>query len=212
MQVSLPALIGSFVCICRSLYIHYFRNFLAPPGSSAECLHSSSCLDSRLRNASHMRGGGGASATHGSIAVFEPRMYVAACGRVCRNSPFVSEGMQVEKQHSHAPACVLDTVDKQVRKCSGMHDTSYVSIRQHTSAYVGSGMHDKSLPPPTSNAGSAADSAHGAASQSLFLHPSIHSTHTFNGLSFANSEWPLPSGSSRCSSISAATTALSSSP
>ena len=189
--------------------MHYFRNFLAPAGSSAEChkLHSSSCLDSGLRDASHMREGGGASATHGSIAVFEPRMYVAACGRVCKNSPYLSNGMQVQKQHSHAPAgssadCLHSSacLDSRLRDASS-HMRGGCHAMGDASSHMKGGCH-----------GSADGAAYGAGSQSLFRRPSLHSTHTFNGLSFANSEWSLPSGSSRCSSVSAATTALPSSP
>jgi hypothetical protein len=289
--------------------MHYFRNFLAPAGSSAEChkLHSSSCLDSGLRDASHMREGGGASATHGSIAVFEPRMYVAACGRVCKNSPYLSNGMQVQKQHNHAPAgSSADCLHSSACLDSGLRDASshmrgggyshclgeggghtpfalpdtrgsiavfeprmyvadcgrvcknspYLSNgmqvqEQHNHAPAGSSADclyssvclDSGLRDASSHMrggchamgdvsshmkggchvsasshmrggchGSAAADAHGAGSQSLFRHPSLHSTNTFNGLSFANSEWSLPSGSSRCSSVSAATTVLPSSP
>ena len=192
--------------------MRYFRNFLAPPGSSADCLHSSACFDSRLRDASsHMRGVGhppfALPAAHGSIAVFEPGMYVAACGRVCKNSPYLSNGMQVQKQHSHAPAgssadCLHSSacLDSRLRDASS-HMRGGCHAMGDASSHMKGGCH-----------GSADGAAYGAGSQSLFRRPSLHSTHTFNGLSFANSEWSLPSGSSRCSSVSAATTALPSSP
>jgi len=232
LQVSLNAFVGLFTCICRSLYIHYFRNFLAPPGSSADCMHSSACLDSGLRDASsHMRrgchafGGEGGHApfalpaTHGSIAVFEPRMYVAACGRVCKNSPYLSNGMQVQKQHRHAPAVSSsDCVHSSACLDSGLRDaSSHMRGGCHAmgdaSSHMRGGCHGSASSHMRGGChGSAAAAAHGAGSQSLFRRHSLHSTNTFNGLSFANSEWSLPSGSSRCSSVSAVTTALPSSP